>query len=136
MSTKNQTQDTATTKKIDRTVLSEEEIAEYAATADALAKKKAVSKVHPVVQIDPENLSRHVCYLTEPNYTTKIRVMDKVVTAGVYTAADELREACVIRDASDTITYGDSPECDRYKMGVVDYCLTMITRLQNQFKKK
>ena len=125
-----------TAPKLDRTVLSEEEIAEYQQKAEALANQKAVSKVHPVVQIDPDTLNRHVCYLTEPNYHTKIRVMDKATTLGVYTAADELREACLIRDASDPITYGDSPECDRYKLGVTDYALTMVTRLQNQFKKK
>lgn len=135
MSTKNQTQETAPEKK-DLTILSDEEISEYEAKAEALAKQENVSKVHPVVQIDPETLSRHVCYLKEPNYSTKIRVMDKATTLGVYTAADEMREACLIRKASDPITYGDSPECDRYKMGVTDYALTMVTRLQNQFKKK
>ena len=135
MSDKKTTEEAAAVK-IDRTVLSEEELAEYQAKADDLARAKAVSKVHPVVQIDPETLGRHVCYLSEPNYSTKIRVMDKATTLGVYTAADELREACLIREASDAITYGDSPECDRYKMGVTDYALTMVTRLQNQFKKK
>jgi hypothetical protein len=123
-------------KKIDKTVLSEEEVAEYAAKAEALAKAKAVSKVHPVVQIDPETLARHVCYLSEPSYATKIRVMDKATSLGVYTAADELREACLIKEASDPITYGESSECDRFKMGVTDYALTMVSRLQNQFKKK
>lgn len=123
-------------KIIDRKELSEEEIAEYEAKAVALAKKEIVSKVHPVVQIDPETLGRHVCYLKEPNYSTKIRVMDKATTLGIYTAADELREACIIKEASDPITYGDSPECDRYKMGATDYAITMVTRLQNQFKKK
>lgn len=123
-------------KKVDRSVLSEEETAEYDQKAEALAKANNVSKVHPIVQIDPETLSRHVCYLKEPNYSTKIRVMDKATTIGVYTAADELREACLIREASDSITYGEAPECDRYKMGVTDYALTMVARLQNQFKKK
>lgn len=123
-------------KKIDRSVLSDEEIAEYNDKAEALAKGHNVSKVHPVVQIEPETLDRHVCYLKEPNYLTKIRVMDKATTVGVYTAADELREACLIREASDSITYGEAPECDRFKMGVTDYALTMVTRLQNQFKKK
>lgn len=123
-------------RKFDQSVLSEEETAEYDQKAEALAKANNVSKVHPIVQIDPETLSRHVCYLKEPNYLTKIRVMDKATTIGVYTAADELREACLIREASDSITYGEAPECDRYKMGVTDYALTMVTRLQNQFKKK
>lgn len=116
--------------------LTQEEIKQYDERAEGLAREKGVSKVHPVVQINPDTLERKACYLTEPNYSTKIRVMDKATTLGIYTAADELREACIIREASDAITYGESPECDRYKLGVTDYALTMVTRLQNQFKKK
>lgn len=108
----------------------------YKEQSDLLATREGVSKVHPVVQIDPETLDRKVCYLREPNYATKITVMDKAITIGVYKAADELREACLIKDASDAITYSDHSDSDRYKMGVTDYCMGMITRLQNQFKKK
>lgn len=116
--------------------LTAEETKTYQDKADELAKKHEVSKVHPVVQIDKDTKERKVCYLKEPNYTTKIRVMDKVVQGGTYTAADELREAIVIKDASDPITYGESPECDAYKLGITDYCLTIVRRLSNQFKKK
>lgn len=117
-------------------ILSDEEISEYRSCAKNLEKQLSVSEVHVVVQIDPDTLERKVCYLREPNYVTKIRVMDKATTLGVYTAADELREISVIKESSDAITYGESPECDRYKLGVVDYCLGMVSRLQNQFKKK
>ena len=116
--------------------LTEQESADYQETADQLAKNLGISKVHIVVQIDPVTLERKVCYLKEPNYLTKIRVMDKATTLGVYTAAEELRELSVIKESSDAITYSDTPESDRYKLGVVDYCLGMVTRLQNQFKKK
>ena len=108
----------------------------YEDTANALAAQKAVSKVHVVVQIDPDTLERKVCYLSEPNYQTKISVMDKAVTIGIYRAAEELREISVIKESSDAITFGESSECDRYKLGVVDYCMGMVNRLQNQFKKK
>lgn len=116
--------------------LTDEETKFYDDKCSELEKRESVSKVHVVVQMDPGTFERKACYLTEPNYLTKIRVMDKATTSGVYTAADELREACVLKDVSDAITYSEAPESDRYKMGVVDYCLTMITRLQNQFKKK
>ena len=116
--------------------LTEQEIQEYQDKADALAREKGVSKVHPIVQIDPDTLERKVCYLSEPNYVTKLTVMDKAITVGPYIAGEELRQACVIKESSDTITYGDSPECDRYKLGVVDYAILMVKRLQNQFKKK
>lgn len=116
--------------------LSEAEIKEYEEKADALAKEHNVSMVHPIVQIDPETLQRHACYLKEPNYATKVAVMDKSLTVGPYQAGEELRSACVIKEASDPITYSDAPESDRYKLGVVDYCIMMVRRLQNQFKKK
>ena len=122
--------------KTDRSKLSDEEISAYDDRAAQLAKEKCVSKVHPVVMIDPETLDRKVCYLTEPNYPTKIRVMDKAATLGPWTAADELREACTIKEASDAITYSEAPDSDRYKMGINDYCLLMVNRLSNQFKKK
>ena len=116
--------------------LSDDEFKMYSDKADLLAVSKNVSKVHPVVQIDPDTLERKVCYLSEPNYVTKLTVMDKALTVGPYIAGEELRQACVIKEESDAITYGDSPECDRYKLGVVDYCILMVRRLQNQFKKK
>lgn len=116
--------------------LTENEINEYGEVAERLAKEKVVSKVHPVVQIDPVSLERKVCYISEPNYATKLAVMDKASTVGPYRAADELREACLIKEASDAITYSESPESDRYKLGVTEYCMGIVNRLQNQFKKK
>jgi hypothetical protein len=116
--------------------LTDTELKSYADKADELAIKKGVSKVFPVVQVNPDTFERAVCYLSEPNYSTKIRVMDKATSSGIYTAADELREAVILKEDSDSITFGDSPECDPYKMGVTDFCLGMINRYQNQFKKK
>lgn len=116
--------------------LTDAEIAEYDETAKQLASKLNVSKVHVVVQIKPDTLERAVCYLKEPNYLTKVRIMDKAASLGVYTAAEELREMSVIKEHSDSLTYSDHFESDRYKIGILDYCLGMISRLQNQFKKK
>ena len=81
-------------------------------------------------------LERIVCYVKEPNFETKIRVMDKAVSsAGLYTAANELREACTIKEYSDQRTFSESTKYDKFKMGVVDFCMNMISRSQNQFKK-
>lgn len=116
--------------------LTKKEIEFYSEEADRIAKSlDGVSKVHPIVQIEPDTLIRRVCYLREPSYDTKIRVMDKSITIGFYSAAEELRQSCVIREHSDALTYGDSPDCDRYKMGVVDECLGLVKRLENHFKK-
>jgi len=116
--------------------LTDEEINQYDQMAESLAKKYSVSKVHPVVMIDPGTLKRYVCYLKEPLYMTKIRVMDKASALGAYTAAEELRQLCLLPHESDPITYSESPESDRFKIGVCDYALTMVRRVQNQFKKK
>lgn len=116
--------------------LTDAEIKHYDEAAKAIATSKNISKVHVVVQIDPDTLERKACFLSEPNYQTKISVMDKAANIGSYRAAEELREISVIKDSSDAITYSDSPESDVYKLGVVDYCLGMVSRLQNQFKKK
>lgn len=116
--------------------LTQEEIVNYEEKSKEIANKRGFSKVHPVVQIDPETLERKVCYLSEPNYFTKLALMDKAVQLGPYIAGEEMRNVCIIKEESDLITYGDAPECDSYKMGVVDYCLTMVSRIQNQFKKK
>ena len=116
--------------------LTDIELKSYSDKAEELAKKVGVSKVFPVVQVNPDGFQRAVCYLSEPNYSTKIRVMDKATSSGIYTAADELREAIVLKEYSDAITYSDTPDSDPYKMGVTDFCLGMINRYQNQFKKK
>ena len=122
--------------------LTAELTAEETAAYDKRAAELATShndgrKVHPIVQIDStNNFARSVCYLKEPNYVTKVRIMDKASTSGVYSAAEELREICVIKEESDPITYSEAPESDRFKLGVLDYAIGMISRLQNQFKKK
>ena len=116
--------------------LTEDEVKFYSDNALAIAKKYGFTDVHPVVQINPDTLERNVCYLQEPNYLTKLALMDKAVQLGPYMAGEELRQICTIKEESDSITYGEGPQCDRYKMGVIDYCLTMVKRLQNQFKKK
>ena len=117
-------------------ILSDEEISVYEETASQLAKQKNVSKVHPVVLMFPPAWDRKVCYITEPNYMTKVSVLNKASQIGPWIAAEELREICTIREASDAITYSESPESDMYKLGIVEYCMNMVTRLQNQFKKK
>lgn len=116
--------------------LTDEEYSNYQERATQLAAQHNVSKVTPIVFIHPKTLKRSVCYLKEPNFDTKVRVMDKAMQIGLYSAANELRKDCVITDVSDAITYADSPECDEYKLGVVDSLMEHVNRLQDQFKKK
>lgn len=116
--------------------LTDEEFKFYNDECARLAIKHGVSKVHSVVSFDKETNKRRVCYLKEPNYDTKILIMDKAMTIGVYSAANSLRIACVLKEESDPITYGDSPECDSYKLAATDESLLMTNRVIDQFKKK
>ncbi len=119
--------------------LTPEEVSGFEAKAEEIAQtlvSKGISKVHAVVFIQPETLERIAAYVSEPNFDTKIRVMDKTATVGIYTAAKELMDATLIKEHSHPFTFGEGPECDDTKMGIVDFCLSRVKRLQNQIKKK
>jgi len=127
---------TTTEQKELTKTLSQDELDNYQSRSEEIAKELNVSKVHPVVFINPTTFERSVCYLSEPNFQTKLAIMDKALMLGVYQAGEELMRACVVKDYSDSITYSEHPVSDEYRMGVIDYCLQMINRYQNQFKKK
>ena len=116
--------------------LTSEEQQQYSEKADQLAKEGNYSKVHTVVFIHPETKERSVAYLSEPNFTTKLAIMDKSIMLGVYQAGEELMRMCILKEASDPIMYSEHPSSDEYRMGVIDYCLTMINRFKNKLKKK
>lgn len=116
--------------------LTEEEIASYDEKCTELAKRENVSKVHCCVIVTPDTFERRACFIREPNFPTKLNVLGKMVNVGIYPASDELREACTIKDASDPLTYGESSECDDYKLGVVNFCMGIIKPMQNAYSKK
>jgi len=127
---------TTTEQKQLTKTLSQDELDNYQSRSEEIAKELNVSKVHPVVFISPTTFERSVCYFSEPNFQTKLAIMDKALMLGVYQAGEELMRACVVKDYSDSITYSEHPVSDEYRMGVIDYCLQMINRYQIQFKKK
>ncbi len=116
-----------TAKVID--VLTDEETAEYQAKADGLKSKYNAAAVHPIVMINPDTKERVVAYLREPSYLQKIFAMDKIAQVGPFVAGDELRSALTIQEESDLLTYGESSECDPYKLGCTTYCVTLINGL-------
>lgn len=123
--------------KVELTVqLSEQESAAYVKRAAELAEQHKCAKVHPVVFIHPQTKVRSVAYLMEPNFQTKLAIMDKSLMLGVYQAGEELMRLSIIKEASDECMYNEHPQYDDYRMGVVDFCLTMVGRFQNQLKKK
>lgn len=119
-----------------RDKLTQEEIDLYDAKSETLAKELNISQVHAVVFIHPTTKERAVCYLSEPNFTTKLAIMDKSLMLGVYQAGEELSRICLLKEQSDPCTYSEHPSCDNYRMGVIEYCLSMVSRFQNQLKKK
>ena len=93
-------------------------------------------KVHPVVFIHPETKVRKIGYVQEPNYATKVAMMDKSMTVGPYAAGDDLRQMCLLRDHSDPMFYADVSAADEYKMGCAQVCMDLVSMFRNQFKKK
>lgn len=112
--------------------LSPEELANYEAKANEIAKERGVPKVHPVVFIHPETKKRIVAYLRQPTFAEKLHAMDTALTAGVFMSGNNLMELLLIREHSDASIEND----DDAKMGLVDYCTGLVSRYQNQFGKK
>lgn len=116
--------------------LTSEELSEFNEIAEGLAKKYNVPKVHVYVGINSETKERIVGYLKDPSYVQKLYAMDKITTSGMWSAASEMREMLLLKGESDPRTYGDSYDCDEYKLGIDGLCLTMGRAIQNSFKKK
>lgn len=101
-----------------------------------LQEKLNVPKVHCCVQIKQDGSNeRIVSYIQEPNYVTKLALMDKSIMGG-WMAAEELRMMHQLKDHSHSLTYGDAYECEVYKLGVTKFCQNLIVFATDQFKKK
>lgn len=121
---------------IDKSIITDEERQSYENKAQELSSKLN-SKVHVCVMFranDPE-FGRIVAYIKEPEYVNKLMYMDKVVNMGQRMVADEIREKYLIREESSPETYSDHQENDRYKIGVVEKCLSIIMMSQDVLKK-
>lgn len=118
--------------------LTQEELDFYQQKADTLSVQPTVNaKVYPVIFITPVTLDRVEAYLKEPKYVVKIRITDKISQLGIASAMDELRELCTIKEDSNPLTYGEGPECDRFKLGLVNFCSENLMKSSiNQHKKK
>jgi hypothetical protein len=116
--------------------LTPEEIAEFEAIAAELAKKYSVPKVHLHIGINPATNERVVAYLKEPIFVQKIYILDKVASVGMFSAANNLLEAVILKEESDPKTYEDYPANDDYRLGVVGTCVEIIEVVKNSYKKK
>jgi hypothetical protein len=121
----------------DKALIGKDESAKYEAKCVELAEKYNVPKVYVCVQfkIGDEERERIVSYIKEPDYMTKLVAMDKAGTHGMHLAAEELRMVNILQEESHPLTYGDSIECEPYKLGVAQFCLDIIKIALNVLKK-
>lgn len=116
--------------------LTAEEVANYEAIATGLATKYGIVKVHIYVGLENETNQRVVAYLKEPTFLQKMYAMDKLTTIGAFASGNELRDAVILKEESNPLTYGEGNECDKYKMAIISNCIEMIEVAKNAFSKK
>lgn len=117
--------------------LTPEEVAEIEANSVELAKTHQCGKVHAYVGIrSSHGNERVIAYIKEPNFQTKLGLMDKAAALGMHQAADELRQFCLLTEESHPLTKTEHPEGDPFKLGVVMKCLEIIEYSVNALKKK
>jgi hypothetical protein len=106
---------------------------EIEAKASELKEQLKVD-VHPLVFQTGEG-DQVVGYIKEPDRMVKLRVLDKGMISPV-SAAAELFEVIMIKDASDPRIWGEKPEFDKFYLGAVIACYDLIKLSVNTFKKK
>lgn len=116
-------------------VLTEDELNSFENRAIEIGQKENCV-VHFCPFINPQTFERYVVFLREPSYMTKLYALDKVTTHGLNVAAEDLRQACIMKEYSDPITYSDANESDPYKLGTLDFIKdNMVKRYIPQLKK-
>ncbi|MFB6456575.1 hypothetical protein ACE38W_14990 [Chitinophaga sp. Hz27] len=112
-------------------VMTEEEIQQR---ADELTIK-VEAKVTPFVFTGDSEDDQVIGYFKEPKRDVKIKILDKA-QAGIASAAEDLMNLCVIKEASDARIYSDLPENDTYYMGAVMEVQNLLKFSVNVLKKK
>ena len=92
--------------------------------------------VHPIVfvsETDPNDVI--IGFVKEPPRAVKLQMMDKALTSAV-TAASNVLDAYLIREASDERIYSENPANDSYYIGASMVVYEMVKMAVDQFKKK
>lgn len=117
--------------------LTADEVKQYESKCEELQKKYECPKIHVCVQYKPDGLNtRVVSYLREPSFDQQLALMSKLREDNSYEIANEMRELFLLKDESDPLTYGNSYECNPYKLGVVEKFISIFTIIRDKFKKK
>lgn len=110
-----------------------EQIAEERALE--LQKSLGVYKVYPIIFKDVTTGEEVVGYLRHPDRIVQHRTMDKSLM-GAISAAAELLDAILIKEASDPRITSENPAYDSINLGAVNAAHDLIKMNVNQFKKK
>jgi sRNA-binding carbon storage regulator CsrA len=116
--------------------LTPEEVEVLDLKAEEIRLRIKAPKVHIYVHIEEDTKERITAFIKEPSFMQKVAMMDKISTAGAFVAGNELREACLIKEDSNPLTYGTGFECDKYRLGVNSACIKILDVAKNSFKKK
>lgn len=109
---------------------------------EILNKVEELSRLHncvvrPLVfQVDADSGEEVIGFVREPARLVKQRALDAGISKGPVTAAGELLEAILIKEASDERMWVDKPEYDKYYLGASMAAMELIKVSQDQFKKK
>lgn len=116
--------------------LTEEEVKAINEKCEKLAEENKVSKVYACVLFKPD-FTRVISYVSEPKFLDKVALMDKAFQYGPYQAANDIRELYLIKEYSDPLTFGETPECDPYKLGLLNFIVANVVQsASGEFKKK
>ncbi len=106
--------------------LTNDEVLASEQKAIEIAKEKGVPRVHPFIFIHQSTYRRIHAFLREPTLTEKVYALDNVSRVGMNTAALMLSEQLVIKEHTDQLVYGDTFECEPYKLGVMQGVIERI----------
>lgn len=116
--------------------LTPEEVAFIESECERIASELKCGKVHACVQIyKTKGNERVISYIQEPNYPTQLYLLDKAAELGAHQASENMRELCLIREASHALTYMDTVEASKFKVGVVRFCMNLIKVVNDELKK-
>ncbi|GAC1662318.1 MAG: hypothetical protein NVS9B7_30310 [Flavisolibacter sp.] len=108
---------------------------EIQAKADQLTAREG-KKVIPLVFEDRESKEQIVGYLRNPDRLTKTRILDKMMSIGMVTAASELLDIALLKEDSNPRISSAREEDDEIYLGAAMACFDFIKASDNLYKKK
>lgn len=110
-----------------------QEIAE--AKIEEIKAALKIDTVYPLIFKDEATGEDIFGYMKEPPRFVKLRILDKSMQ-GMFTAAQELLEAVLLKEYSSPRIYSDRPQDDEFNIGATMAAYELVKASVNQFKKK